>query len=205
MIKNKEQLNAYIKADRIMNIGSEYSFIQKLKGLFFPNYILRFLKRYRIAEFYSTKNGSTAKIVFLWNKYWCDRLMLKLGFSIAYNVFGWGLCIPHYGTIVVGSGNKIGNCAVIHTSTCITKGKKVIGDGFYLSTGSIISDDVHMGDNVSVAAHSLVNKKCQFVSNVLIGGCPAQKLKETEPWYIRDGAEYGRRVKECKKIKGIEQ
>lgn len=59
---------------------------------------------------------------------------MKLGFTIAENVFGYGLVIPHYGTIVVGSGNRIGNYAVLHTSTCITAGKKNIGDGLYLST-----------------------------------------------------------------------
>lgn len=69
---------------------------------------------------------------------------MKLGFTIAENVFGYGLVIPHYGTIVVGSGNRIGNYAVLHTSTCITAGKKNIGDGLYLSTGAKVLRDVQL-------------------------------------------------------------
>lgn len=83
---------------------------------------------------------------------------LKLGFSIARNVFGYGLVIPHYGTIVVGSGNIIGNYCVLHTSTCITAGNKRIGNGFYCSTGAKILDDVVIGDNVTVGANAVVNK-----------------------------------------------
>lgn len=54
---------------------------------------------------------------------------IKLGFSIGYDVFGYGLHIPHYGTIVVNGICKIGNYAVLHTSTCIGGAGKVIGDG----------------------------------------------------------------------------
>lgn len=61
---------------------------------------------------------------------------MKLGFTISENVFGYGLVIPNYGTIVVGSGNQIGNYSVLHTSTCISAGRKRIGDGLYLSTGA---------------------------------------------------------------------
>lgn len=44
--------------------------------------------------------------------------------------------IPHYGTIVVGGTNIIGNFAVLHTSTYITANHKIIGNGLYLSTGA---------------------------------------------------------------------
>ena len=50
-------------------------------------------------------------------KYRFRKLGMKLGFTISENVFGYGLVIPHYGTIVVGSGNRVGNYAVLHTST----------------------------------------------------------------------------------------
>src|SRR5574344_1158534 len=34
---------------------------------------------------------------------------IKCGFTIGYNSLGYGAVIPHYGTIVVGSTNKLGN------------------------------------------------------------------------------------------------
>lgn len=53
---------------------------------------------------------------------------VKLGFSIASGIFGYGLISPHYGTIVVGENNRIGNYAVLHTSTCITARAKSNGN-----------------------------------------------------------------------------
>lgn len=127
------------------------------------------------------------------------KLSMKLGFSISLDDVGYGVVIPHYGTIVVGAGNRIGNYAVFHTSTCITQGKKVIGDGFYLSTGAKVIRDVNIGDNVSVGANSLVNS--DFENNCMIAGSPAHKIKDSDAWYIRDGAEFSRRVNECEKLK----
>ena len=108
-------------------------------------------------------------------------------------MFGYGLVIPHYGTIVVGAGNTIGNYAVLHTSTCITAGNKIIDDALYLSTGAKIINDISLGNCVSVSANSVVNKSIQE-SNVLLVGSPAIVKKESEPWYIRDGKEFERRV-----------
>lgn len=90
-------------------------------------------------------------------------------------------------------GNIVGNFAVLHTSTCITHGNKNIGDGLYLSTGSQIVGDVKLGDNTSIASHSLVNKT--FAGNTLLVGSPASVIKEDyKSWYERDGEKYEKRV-----------
>jgi len=109
----------------------------------------------------------------------------KLGFSIGYDVFGYGLRIPHPGTIVVGSSNKIGNYAVLHTSTCVTNNEKVIGDGFYCSTGVKMTSSLTLGNNISIGANSLVNKS-YCGDNALLGGMPAKYIKDEAAWYIRD-------------------
>ena len=83
---------------------------------------------------------------------------MKLGFSISENVFGYGLVIPHYGTIVVGSGNHIGNYAVLHTSTCVTAGNKIIGDGMYLSTGAKVLGDIELGNFTTIGANAVAHK-----------------------------------------------
>ncbi len=115
-------------------------------------------------------------------------------------MFDYGLVLPHYGTIVVGSGNKVGPYAVIHTGACITTGKKAIGSGFYLSTGAKILKDVKIADNVSVGCNAVVyhDIKC---SNSFVAGNPAQVIKESQAWYVRDGKEYCNRVTLCEKYK----
>ena len=124
---------------------------------------------------------------------------MKLGFSIGYNCFGYGLVLPHYGTIVVGPSNRIGNYALLHTSTCITDNGKLIGDAFYLSTGAKMTTRVVLGDNISVGANSLVNKSSS--GNVLLAGTPAKEIKAALPWYERDGEPYFNKVRRVESLK----
>lgn len=133
--------------------------------------------------------------------YKSTRLALKLGFSLSTKCFGYGLVIPHYGTIVIGNTNRIGNYCVLHTSTCVVSRASEIGDGFYLSTGAKVSTHVHLGDNVSVAANSVVNK--DFGSNILLAGMPAKIKKESTAWYERDGEIFADRVSRVEELKKI--
>lgn len=127
------------------------------------------------------------------------RLGVRLGFTIGINTLGYGAIIPHYGTIVVGTSNRLGNYPVLHTSTCITDNGIDIGDALYLSTGSIITSKLLLGDNVSIGANSLVNKS--YESNMLLVGSPAIKKRESEAWYIRDGEKFRARVQKIETIK----
>lgn len=128
-----------------------------------------------------------------------NRLGLKLGFSIGPSVFGYGLLIPHYGTIVVGANNKIGNYAVLHTCTCIHDKCDEIGDALYLASGAMIMKGTKLGDNVSVGANSYVNKS--FDSNLLIAGLPAKSIKHSEVWYKRDGIHYSEKVRQIEELR----
>lgn len=108
--------------------------------------------------------------------------------------------IPHYGTIVVGGSNRIGNYAVLHTSTCIVDRSSIIGNGLDLSTGAIISNHVDLGENITVGANrTLMTSSVE--NDVLLVGTPTKTKKETEAWYIRDGEAFQRRVTEIEQLK----
>lgn len=127
------------------------------------------------------------------------RLGVKLGFSIGFNSLGYGAVIPHYGTIVVGGSNRLGNYVVLHTSTCISDNEKIIGDALYLATGAKMTSKIMIGDNVSVGANSVVNKS--FGSNIMIAGAPAKEIKESQAWYIRDGESYYKKFHKIEELK----
>lgn len=200
MIETKKDLDNYIIADYVMNRGYTHpSFIVWIKQILFPDYLMQYLVSMRKFSFYSKKCGLRNKILSLYYQRKFLRLGLKLGYSIDPYVLGYGCVIPHHGTIVVGGGNIVGNFAVLHTSTCITHGNKNIGDGLYLSTGSQIVGDVKLGDNTSIASHSLVNKA--FAGNTLLAGSPASVIKEDyKSWYERDGEKYENRVSYVKTL-----
>lgn len=202
MIKNKKQLKFYIMADMMMNRGKfKWTIIDRIKNLLFPDYVMQYLRSMRYTEYMKDNKDINifSKIICVLHASRLKKLGVKLGFSIGNQVFGYGLVIPHFGTIVVGSSNRIGNYAVLHTSTCISDKCIICGDGLYLSTGAKITQKCILGDYISIGANSVVNKS--FGSNVMIGGTPAIKIKETEPWYIRDGEQYANKVKKIELLK----
>ena len=192
----------YLMADRMMNRGVfTPSFSMRVKEMLSPDYIIRFLVAMRYKSYYQQISGGgvISNLKFqLWSRRY-HRLSLKLGFSIGADVFGYGLMIPHWGTIVVGGSNRVGNYAVLHTSTCITDNAKVIGNALYLSSGAKITSHVILGDNVSIAANSVVNKDCP--GNALLVGAPAVPKRESSSWYIRDGFRFEERVKQIEELK----
>ncbi len=194
MIDSKKKLKFYIAADFIMNNG-EYSFKKRLKSFVSNNLINKQLKLLRKIEYGTSKNR-----VMFFKRYKYRKLSYKTGIQISPNVFEYGLIIPHHGTIVVGSGNKIGPFCVLHTSTCITEGWKHIGKGFYLSSGAKVYKDIKISDFVTVGMNSVVNSNidtgCSFVA-----GQPAAYIKKQEPWFKRDGTQYFERVKNVEKLK----
>ena len=200
-INSKSELSFVLMADLMMNRGVTCRSIKsRVSELFVPDFIMAYLRSMRHASFYSGRKGLYNKVMFIIYALRYRRLGIKLGFSIGYDCFGYGLVIPHYGTIVVGDSNRIGNYAVLHTSTCISGNGKIIGDALYLSTGAKMTSKLNLGNNVSVGANSVVNKSFDE-DNIMIAGAPAKLIKSAQPWYIRDGIEYSQKVEFIEKLK----
>lgn len=124
---------------------------------------------------------------------------VRCGFSIAPNVLGYGVVIPHFGTIVVGPTNNIGNYACLHTCTCITANGKQIGDNFAICTGAKATSPVVIGDNVTLAANSLLNKSFPE-GNVLLAGSPAISKGARGAWWSSSD-NYNERVMHVEELK----
>ena len=204
MITTKKKLEFYIMADRIMaglpkcaTVKERCAnFIKELFGIYQTSEYLRAMRMYAYYFNINKQSGGVNLRRAYW-KYRYIKLGQKLGFTIGFNAFGYGLLIPHDGTIVVNGHCRIGNFAVLHTSTCIGGVGKQIGDALYLATGAQIMRPLTLGDNVMVAANSLVNKS--FGSGVLLVGSPAHvKKQELRPWYEEQGSPWKERA-ECVK------
>ena len=197
MIKTKKDLEFYIAADRIMNGFSERKTLKEwlinVVDMPWEGQIISYLCAMRHYAYYKNNKGflslNSLKMCW-WHRRW-NSLSLKLGFSIGANSLGYGVVIPHFGTIVISSECQIGNFAVLHTCTCVAGGDKLIGDFLYFSTGSQIVGNLTLGDGVTIAAHSLVNKSAE--SNCLLAGAPATIKRWDYPLWI-EGEKYKERV-----------
>lgn len=184
MISSKAEYKAYVLADKnALNIGNgRFTWIKQMIA---PDYIWKFQKRLRKLEYYKNcRKDILGKIYYNLLKLRHRKLALKLGFSIPENVFGPGLSIAHYGTIVVNSKAKVGKNCRIHVCTNIgasggSHKAPQIGDNVYIAPGVKIFGDIEIGNNIAIAANSSVGKSF-MEENILIAGSPAKKIKEVE-------------------------
>jgi serine O-acetyltransferase len=189
MIKNHKDYLAYIKADALANSKQTRGGI---KAIIFPDLIWSFIKALRKTECHKNQSGIIHKLLFVWYYSRYRKLGYKLQFSIPLNVFGPGISIPHYGTIVVNGNSRIGKNCRIHASTNIgasggSNFAPVIGDNVYLGPGSILFGEIVIASNVTVAANATVYKSFEE-ENITIGGTPATLLKEnTTVWWEKNG------------------
>lgn len=167
---------------------------------FNPIGLVDFLETMRKYSYYKRFGSSLQK---LWYKYAYAKASIRLGISIGEDCFGYGLTLHHYGTIVIGSNNRIGNFANINTSTNIIANNSIIGDFFFMGSGSVISKHVELFDNIKISANSLVNKTFSC-SNVVLSGSPASIIKsDNRTWmelYSGIDGEWYRRYTEVQKL-----
>lgn len=111
------------------------------------------------------------------------KLGMELGFSIPCGVFGPGLAIVHYGSIVISSKACIGENCRIHSGVNIganageTKAA-VIGDNVYIGPGAKIIGDIRIGNGVCIGANAVVVKDVE--DRITVGGIPAKKISNND-------------------------
>ena len=130
--------------------------------------------------FVNCSNNLFTKAYSMILKFLYHRKSIKLNFSIPLNVFGPGLSIAHYGTIVINSNSKIGkNCRIQECTTIgSTNGSTsapILGNNVFIGSGAKIIGNISVADDIAIGANALVNKS--FIEKgITIAGIPAQKI-----------------------------
>lgn len=186
MILSKEDFQNYLEADRVALGRNNMEFVEKLMRIVSPDYIWEFQRLLRKLEYYKNVRN---KGVLNKARYFCLRLKfkklsLKLGFTIPENVFGPGLAIVHYGTIVVNQNASIGANCRIHVDTNIgasggTDKAPQIGDNVYIGPGVKIFGDIRIPSNIAIGANSVVMKSFDE-EHMMIAGVPATVVKSID-------------------------
>ena len=138
--------------------------------------ILHWQRGLRRAEYYTNcsrtiAGRSYAKVL----RFLTRSRGMRLGFTIPTNVFGPGLFVPHWGTIVINNNARVGANCRIHPSTCIGEvhgGTPVIGNDAYIGPGAKLYGDIVLGDFVRVGANAVVGRSFPE-GHVTLVGSPA--------------------------------
>ncbi|MEO4006331.1 MULTISPECIES: serine acetyltransferase [unclassified Flavobacterium] len=189
MITTKREYKYYLDQDRLASSIKGKGFLYQIKEFLFPNYIWKFIRLMRKYEYLkNTNQGLFGKIQLIFVRIAYRRISLKLGFSIPVNVFGPGLSIPHYGTIVVNPAAKVGKNCRLHVGVNIgasagSSKAPEIGDNVYIGPGVIMYGDITIVNNITIGANSTVNKSFTE-EGVVIAGSPAKIVKTQFPvWW----------------------
>ena len=188
MIKTKKDLQYYLKADWLaLGKSQEANYFRKLPAsIIIPDYIWSFQKTLRVLEYlhnqrHTILNTFCRLIVYRRFLY----LSHRLNFSIPVNVFGPGLAIAHWGTIIVNGGSQIGaNCRI---NACVVIGAQagtcdrapIIGNNVYIGPGAKVYGDIAIADDCVIGANAVVNKSFAEPGSV-IAGIPAKIIGKND-------------------------
>lgn len=180
MIDSKQKYREYLKQDRLA-LGRQRDARPRLFG----DEIWKFEILLRKVEYdLNCRHGVAGKLIGKWHKMRFHRLSVRRGFTISPNVFGPGLAMPHYGTIVVHGNARAGrNCRLQEGVTIgATNGSHeaaVIGDNCYFGSGAKVIGAVRIADDVAVGANAVVIRDIAEPGTTWAGN-PARKISDRD-------------------------
>lgn len=176
MIQSKAEYLYYLRCDKIAMKK------ETLRPRFKHDVIWTFLRLMRKCEYYENcRKDFVGRLYAKYLKYRYVVLSQRLGFSIGFNTCGPGLCIEHYGCVIVNQNARLGaNCRIIGNAVVgATADDKVpvIGDNVFIGFGAAIIGDVAVADGVAIGANAVVSRSIT-TPDVTIGGVPARIISE---------------------------
>jgi len=185
MIQSKLDYKKYLEQDKVALRLNTLNLSGKILNIISPNLIWKFQKCLRKVEYYQNcKNSSISKLYYYYLKYKFKKISIKLGFSIPPNVFGPGLAIVHYGTIVINGNAKVGANCRMHACVNIGAsggGKEApqLGENVYIAPGAKIYGDITIPNNTAIGANAVVNKTFDK-EHTAIAGVPAKVIGDVD-------------------------
>lgn len=173
MITSKADYEQYVAAD-MAALGVKYNhplWASNNSTVWLTDPIVRWTRLLRRVEFWENcRSGPVWKIGRVILRWWFQKKSKQLGFSIPINVAGPGLCILHYGSIVISRHSKLGSGCILNS--CVNIGVRpgetyapTLGNNCYIGPGAKLWGGVLIADNVTIGANACVSK------NVLVAGC----------------------------------
>lgn len=176
VIATRADLKFFLDADMYSSGVTKWSIVNR-----WSQPILHCQRLLRYVEYHEANPSPITMPYVLVLKWRLKRLLLKLGFTIPRRVFGPGLSIAHYGTIVINPKAVVGRNCRLHAGITIGQlhGRScTIGDNVWIGPGAVIYGDVTIGDDVVIGANAVVGRDVE--SGVTVAGVPAEVVSETD-------------------------
>lgn len=177
MINSKNDYLKYLKQDKLA-LGKNYKSPKLVH-----DEIWRFEILLRKTEYYvNCKKTFIGKLYSKVLQFLYYKKRLKYNTYIPLNVFGPGLSIAHFGSIIVNGNAKIGKNCRIQDSVTIgaTNGASdapVLGDNVFIGSGARIIGKVNIASDIAIGSNAVVVKNFNE-SGITIGGVPAKKISD---------------------------
>lgn len=174
MISTKADYERYLRDDLTAAGMSRWRLQDQLRR---PE--VHYLRLLRLVEYLLAQPGAVSRVRRSWARWRLLRSSTRLGLSIPPNVFGPGLGIAHYGSIVVNSRARVGAWCRINSATNIglgPSGVPTIGDFCYIAPGAVVYGGITVGDRVVVGANAVVGR--DVPDGVTVAGAPARVVSQ---------------------------
>lgn len=192
MIKTKEDLARYLKADKIARGES-----RKLPAFFTivpsPPYsynsIWLFQIRYRKWEYYyNNRKNVVYRAFYYWYYMLCNSWLSKMGSEIPINCIEEGFVIWHGENIIINPKARIGKNFSISAGCCVGQAHDlvpVIQDNVEMTIGSRILGGITIAHDTTVGAGAVVVKSVEEPYTT-VGGVPAKCISRNRNKYVAE-------------------
>lgn len=182
MIRTKKELHEYLEADKARYVHQPRWWTRFTYSETWMLY--SYFRNIRYLEYYENNRHWYNLIPYLYHRLKQRRMALKYGIQAKSQSLGPGFRLMHPGFLRVTPDARIGKNATVIPGVMIGRRRPDksadirIGDNVYISYGVTILAPVTIGDNVTIAANSVVIK--DIPDNCVVSGVPAKII-------MRDG------------------
>lgn len=177
MIETRQDYRDFLEADLRANGLGRWTFLQRVRR---PE--VHYVRVLRRVEYLLAQPGVLARARRSMARYQLLRLSVRTGMTIPPQVFGRGLSVAHYGSIVVNTRARVGAYCRIHSATNIGSGADggvpTIGDYVFIGPGAVLYGPIHVGDRAVIGANAVVGR--DVPAGVTVAGAPARVVSEAD-------------------------
>lgn len=175
-LRTRQDLQECRRIDLQANGVRRWSFAQRYRR---PE--VHFLRLLRRVEYLRDQSGPVARVIRFYATFRFMQVSVRTGLSIPPGVFGPGLSIAHYGSIVVNSRARVGSYCRIQSATNIgmdATGVPVVGDYVFIGPGAVLYGGITVGSRAVIGANSVVGR--DVPAGVTVAGAPARQISDCD-------------------------